>query len=288
MDETKDIVVDAQIDELGDSEPTEEVVEEEKPPKPLDLIILTKTKIFWLESLISYLENNSVNLIKLELEEEFLTNKWLTSKHILIQEEDFRDQNAGLLKKLVIFCELNKVSLILYGSKEGVSNLKNMLPDRVVSLVLVRPGDTKILGQQIINRIFDINQFVHIKQKSILAVDDSGFTLRTLKSWLEEDYDIRLANSAAKAMTMLSDPKPDLILLDYEMPICSGAQFMAMLQAEEQTSTIPVIFLTSKDDRATVTEVIKLKPASYLLKTTSKSQLIATIEAVLSKEEGAN
>ena len=75
----------------------------------------------------------------------------------------------------------------------------------------------------------------------------------------------------------MQENSPDLILLDYEMPICSGPQFLEMIRAEEKTANIPVIFLTSKDDAAAVKEVLALKPAGYLLKTSPPKVIIDSI-----------
>ena len=47
----------------------------------------------------------------------------------------------------------------------------------------------------------------------------------------------------------IADNKPDLILLDYEMPVTSGPQVLEMIRSETKTDTIPVIFLTGKGDR---------------------------------------
>lgn len=118
-------------------------------------------------------------------------------------------------------------------------------------------------------------------KKRILVVDDNGTTLRTMKAMLEDRYEVAIAISGAQAMTSIGKKRPDLILLDYEMPICDGKMTLEMIRADEELKDIPVIFLTAVNDRANIEAVLKLKPAGYFLKPAVKDQLIGEIEKVL-------
>ncbi len=82
-------------------------------------------------------------------------------------------------------------------------------------------------------------------------------------------------------MTSIGKKRPDLILLDYEMPVCDGKMTLEMIRAEEELKNIPVIFLTAINDRANVEAVLKLKPAGYFLKPAAKDRLLAEIDRVL-------
>ena len=79
------------------------------------------------------------------------------------------------------------------------------------------------------------------------------------------------------AITFLGKKHVDLILLDYEMPVASGLQVFEMLKAEPATASIPVIFLTAKDDRETVMKVLAAKPEKYLLKTMDPEELVESV-----------
>lgn len=118
-------------------------------------------------------------------------------------------------------------------------------------------------------------------KKKILVVDDNGTTLRTMKAMLEERYEVALAISGAQAMTSIGKKRPDLILLDYEMPVCDGKMTLEMIRADEDMQDIPVIFLTAVNDRANIEAVLKLKPAGYFLKPAVKEKLIAEIDKIL-------
>lgn len=103
-------------------------------------------------------------------------------------------------------------------------------------------------------------------KRKILIVDDSATIRQSMKELLEKDYDVSSVNSGLSAIRAITLEKPDLILLDYEMPVCDGRQVLAMLRSEKESADIPVIFLTSKTDQESVRKVISLKPEGYLSK----------------------
>ena len=87
-----------------------------------------------------------------------------------------------------------------------------------------------------------------------------------MKRLLSEQYEVAVAQSGVVAIRAITLDKPDLVLLDYEMPICDGRHLLEMLQSEKEFADISVIFLTSKDDQESVRKVLALKPDGYLLK----------------------
>lgn len=121
-------------------------------------------------------------------------------------------------------------------------------------------------------------------KKQILVVDDSGAALRNIKSWLEDKYHVSLANSAAMAIKYLALNRPDLILLDYEMPICDGKQVLEMIRYEKDFASIPVMFLTGKNDKDSVMQVTALKPEGYLLKSMDPAQIVQKIDYFFAKK----
>ena len=118
-------------------------------------------------------------------------------------------------------------------------------------------------------------------KKHILVVDDNGTTLRTVKAMLEERFEVSLAISGAQAMTSMGKKRPDLILLDYEMPVCDGRMTLEMIRADEDLCDIPVIFLTGVNSRDHINAVLDLRPAGYYLKPPVKEVLISKIEEAL-------
>lgn len=118
-------------------------------------------------------------------------------------------------------------------------------------------------------------------RKKVLVVDDNATTLRSIKGMLDEKYNVTLANSGMKALTSIGKNRPDVILLDYEMPVCDGRQTLEMIRADEEMSSIPVIFLTGVNDREHIEAVLKLRPSGYMLKPAVPDKLIEAIEKAL-------
>jgi CheY-like chemotaxis protein len=109
--------------------------------------------------------------------------------------------------------------------------------------------------------------------------------LRNLKEWLEDKYQVILANSGAMAIKYLATNRPDLVLLDYEMPVVDGRQVLEMIRTETEFCDVPVIFLTSKNDKESIMKVMALKPEGYLLKSLKPEQIIQEINTFFEKRK---
>ena len=118
-------------------------------------------------------------------------------------------------------------------------------------------------------------------KKRILVVDDSGILLRSVKTMLADRYEVAVATDGKKAIERAKRRKPDLILLDYEMPVMDGKETLEELRKDEELKDIPVVFLTSVADRESIAPVLKLKPQGYLLKPIEQKRMFETIESVL-------
>lgn len=118
-------------------------------------------------------------------------------------------------------------------------------------------------------------------KKRILVVDDNPILLRSVKVMLDEIYMISVATSGEQALKMIGKKRPDLILLDYEMPEWDGKKTLEMIRKNPDTSDIPVIFLTGMADKGHVMEILALKPEGYILKPPSKEKMTKVIQETL-------
>ncbi|HBA68963.1 MAG TPA: hemerythrin [Lachnospiraceae bacterium] len=116
------------------------------------------------------------------------------------------------------------------------------------------------------------------KKKRILVVDDSDVALQAMKNLLDKDYIVTLAKSGLSAIRNITLNRPDLILLDYDMPVCDGSQVLEMIRAEADFADIPVIFLTGRVNKQNVQKVVPLKPMGFLLKTLGPSEIKKSID----------
>ena len=119
--------------------------------------------------------------------------------------------------------------------------------------------------------------------KKILVVDDSPLLLRNMKAILEERYKVIIATSGEQALKFVPTKKPDLILLDYEMPGVDGKETYEILKADDATKDIPVIFLTGMADKEHIYAALETRPAGYILKPPDRERLFQSIESVLNQ-----
>lgn len=124
-----------------------------------------------------------------------------------------------------------------------------------------------------------------ISKKHIIVVDDNPVLLRNMRNMLQEKYRVSLATSAAQCMKIMGQDKPDLIILDYEMPVVDGRQTLEMIRSEEDVKDVPVIFLTGIADKAHVDAVLDFKPAGYFVKPPMQTKIVGAIEAIFEKQK---
>ncbi|MCL2096253.1 MAG: response regulator [Oscillospiraceae bacterium] len=122
-------------------------------------------------------------------------------------------------------------------------------------------------------------------RKTVFIVDDNITNLTVAEDALSERYRVIAASSAAQMFKILEKHKPDLILLDIEMPGITGFDAMKKLKADGLYSNIPVIFLTGLSDNASEASGIELGAVDFIAKPFSKPVLINRIKNHLDIDE---
>ena len=103
-------------------------------------------------------------------------------------------------------------------------------------------------------------------RKKIVVVDDNPENLNALKNTLKESYMVYPNPSAPDMFELLEHVRPDLILLDVEMPGMNGYEAIKKLKNSEKYKEIPVIFLTSMSGEESEKEGLQLGAADYIQK----------------------
>jgi putative two-component system response regulator len=114
--------------------------------------------------------------------------------------------------------------------------------------------------------------------KSILIVDDNLVSLKQISAQLAKSYDVSLAKSGELALQICAQEKPDLILLDVEMPDMDGYATIARLKEDPELKNIPVIFLTGNYDTATEVKCLESGAMDYITKPANIDILLHRIE----------
>jgi len=106
-----------------------------------------------------------------------------------------------------------------------------------------------------------------VSMQTILIVDDSPENLTVLSELLQPLYRVRVATSGQKALRVaVTEPRPDLILLDVMMPEMDGYQVFERLRADSATRDIPVIFVTAIDTQDAELRGLEAGAVDYITK----------------------
>lgn len=237
-----------------------------------DILLVASKKSFTVTSLSKMLEEQDAPVVHTTFDPSEIGKVQSGIRAIIINAEEYSMDGVIFIKDLVI--EEEK-PIFIFGDINQVQEIEGIIPNQFVKKKFIRPFNLKEVEEEIMRYISDDANF---SKKKILVVDDSGTMLRNVKGWLEDKYQVILANSGAMAIKFLAISRPDLILLDYEMPICDGKQVLEMIRAEHEYADIPVMFLTNKNDKESVMQVSSLKPEGYLLKTMEPEQIIQSID----------
>ena len=179
------------------------------------------------------------------------------------------------IKVLIDQAIKQKTPVFVMGNVNELEILWETVSSQIVTDVFTRPVNVSEMVETVCKQT---TNFYEHKKRTILAVDDSGIILRKIKALLEDTYQVVLANSGAMAIKYLTLNTPDLILLDYAMPIVDGSQVLQMLREDPEFQNIPIIFLTGKNDAKTVKNAMSLKPDGYLLKSMEPQKLHQAVD----------
>jgi CheY-like chemotaxis protein len=115
----------------------------------------------------------------------------------------------------------------------------------------------------------------------VLVVDDDVRMIKTLKLFLEDEYQVATAVNGTIALRYLENKPADLILLDYEMPDLSGPEVLDLIRSHKGLTKIPVVFLTGASERSKIAKALALKPQGYLLKPVERAALMSKLHEIL-------
>jgi len=118
-------------------------------------------------------------------------------------------------------------------------------------------------------------------QKTIYVVDDNDINLQVAEEALKEHYRIMTLPSAKRMFVLLEKIKPDLILLDIEMPEMDGFEALQRLKQNSAQADIPVMFLTSMTDATTEVRGFELGVIDFVTKPFSAPVLLNRIKTHL-------
>ena len=121
-------------------------------------------------------------------------------------------------------------------------------------------------------------------KNTILVVDDHEDIIAVLTMMLEQEgYRVQSASGSLKALKILGQETPDLIILDIRMPEINGLEFLKRLKADPKTSSVPVMLVTARIQYQEVLAGYNAKADHYLTKPFTKTQITTAVQFLLQK-----
>lgn len=122
----------------------------------------------------------------------------------------------------------------------------------------------------------------------ILIVEDNPFMSKLLQMRLKaNEYEVSSAVNGQDALLKVKDNKPDLILLDVNMPQLDGFETAQALKADPETKNLPIIFVTAKGEEKDILKGMEVGGASYIIKPFTAEILLEAVQKALDKKRNA-
>lgn len=131
----------------------------------------------------------------------------------------------------------------------------------------------------------DYSLSVNTRQKLILYVEDNAANQRLMSKLMgfRDDMQLVCVDTADKGLEFATTEKPDLILMDIQLPVKDGNQAFVELQADEETKNIPVIAVSANAMQSDIDRSISLGFKGYVTKPIEIQSLFNVIDKVLNQ-----
>jgi len=115
----------------------------------------------------------------------------------------------------------------------------------------------------------------------VLAEDDPDIQLVARLALKSASFDVTVANDGVEALARIGERRPDLVLLDWMMPMMDGPETCRHLKADPATCDIPVVFLTAKSQQSEIAHGVSLGAIGYITKPFDALTLAKTVRDLL-------
>ncbi|MCB1771326.1 MAG: response regulator, partial [Candidatus Competibacteraceae bacterium] len=203
---------------------------------------------------------------------------------LLVREE------TGSLRAVLVQEVLDSRDLVVKNMGQYIPQLPGIigatiLGDGSVAPVLDLPEllRTRTTGQQWPAAVQPALATASAPQRQIvLAVDDSLSARRSLAQFVHDaGFEVRTARDGLEAIEIINSKRPDLVLADLEMPRMNGLELTAHLRANQATSDLPVIMITSRSTAKHRHEAEAAGVDMYLTKPFMEDDLLEQIHRLL-------
>ena len=252
-----------------------------------DLLIISQGSAFMVNSLENNIKKEGIYVSRCEPTVRDVDEHINGKDIVLLFAGDFIKNSSGLLSYITSKCADECNHFCIVGYPNEIAEIEKEVDISRISAEFTRPFDMKEFTAKIKSIAYHESAAPKPEEKSgasdgrrhnILMCDDDMMFLKMVQEWLHEKYNITIVKTGIMAVPFALNNMPDLILLDFEMPVMNGPKVLEALREDKKTAQIPVVFLTGHSDKDSVMEVMKMRPQGYLLKSTKKEDIIASVD----------
>ncbi|MCC5619166.1 response regulator [Nostoc sp. CHAB 5836] len=221
--------------------------------------------------------------------------KEVLESFLCLKEGSYEFSSESSLDELPKFCRLDLRLLVEHCQKQlrNRQNIQSSIPSGAGSQVLSTTQTSQFqpqlqikLGQKLpISINFDIPEINQNTQPSvgkklytIACIDDSQTVLNSMKHFLDENtFSVVMINDPVKALMQILRSKPDLILLDVEMPSLDGYELCSLLRKHSAFKNTPIIMVTGRTGFIDRAKAKIVRSSGYLTKPFTQSELLKMV-----------
>lgn len=119
---------------------------------------------------------------------------------------------------------------------------------------------------------------------NILLVDDEAESLLLYKTYLQSSFNVTALSSPLASLEYMKKFVPDMVILDYNMPVYNGKFVYEYMKNHEELANIPVVFLTGETDMSVIRSCTTLQPEAVILKSEGKDSLMQRLNKVFEEQ----
>ena len=201
---------------------------------------------------------------------------WLTPGLILIDINKQQDVGFEIIQRVKADLRYNRIPVVILSVEDHEKYVVEAVGLGAAGFLIKPFTDKELIACLECN--LDKTKRDMIKP-TILAVDDNPTILKVVNHILSSQYKVYTLNKPTELDVFIENVRPDLFLLDYNMPLMDGFQVLEKLRSNLQFSNTPIIFLTSEGKEIKIIDALKMGADDYILKPINESLLRKKVAA---------
>ena len=245
------------------------------------VLIICQGSAFLVNTLENNLRKEGISTSQCEPDVQSVGKNLAGTDLVLMFAGDYIADSAEFISDTASKCADEFIQFCVIGYPNELAEIERIIDLTLISAEFPRPFDMKDLASDI--RALTLGESASdsksdAEKHRILLCDDDAEYLKTMQEWLSDKYRLTIVKSGAMVVQIALSFRPELILLDYDMPVVSVAQLIQMIRAEKSISDTPIVIVTRRSDRESVMNVMYLKPQGYMLKRQPRETVVSSID----------